>query len=79
MAEDERPSTRADGITLALTRTASDGGARGYFSTASRGITGVLVYAEGVFLQVLEGETEAITLLMARISRDLRHEAVAVL
>ena len=44
-----------------------------------RGITGALVYVDGIFLQILEGEAPTIKALMARISRDLRHEAVTVL
>ena len=48
-------------------------------SNAEVGITGALVYVDGFFLQVLEGEPEEILQLMARISRDLRHEAVTVL
>jgi hypothetical protein len=43
------------------------------------GITGALVYIEGFFLQILEGEAEAVHELMARISKDLRHETVTVL
>jgi hypothetical protein len=46
---------------------------------AQRGITGALVYVDGIFLQILEGEAATIKALMARISRDLRHEAVTVL
>ena len=43
------------------------------------GITGALVYAEGTFLQILEGERHALEDLMAAIRRDVRHEAVTVL
>lgn len=45
----------------------------------AQGITGALVYAEGVFLQILEGEGVQIQALMARIRRDVRHESVIVL
>jgi len=48
-------------------------------SNAEVGITGALVYFDGVFLQVLEGEAEDVQELMGRISKDLRHEAVTVL
>jgi hypothetical protein len=46
---------------------------------ARRGITGALVYVDGVFLQILEGEAATIKALMAKIAIDLRHEAVTVL
>lgn len=48
-------------------------------SNASKGISGALVYIEGVFLQVLEGERARVENLMARISKDVRHETVTVL
>ena len=48
-------------------------------SNAAQGITGALVYAEGVFLQILEGDRLKVQDLMARILRDLRHENVTVL
>lgn len=37
------------------------------------GITGVLVYHQGRFVQVLEGPVAAVELLMARIETDLRN------
>jgi hypothetical protein len=46
---------------------------------AQRGITGALVYVDGIFLQILEGEAATIKALMARISSDLRHEGATVL
>jgi Sensors of blue-light using FAD len=48
-------------------------------SNAEKGITGALVYVDGVFLQILEGELEAIQDLMGKISKDFRHETVTVL
>lgn len=48
-------------------------------SNATTGITGALVYIDGVFLQILEGESGSVMALMARIAADLRHEAVTVL
>ena len=48
-------------------------------NNASNGITGALVYVDGFFLQVLEGEKDSVLNLMQRISRDLRHESVTVL
>jgi hypothetical protein len=47
-------------------------------NTAS-GITGALVYVDGVFLQILEGEPLKVQALMARIAKDLRHQTVTVL
>ena len=46
---------------------------------AQRGITGALVYVDGIFLQILEGDAGTLRTLMARIASDLRHEAVTVL
>ena len=45
---------------------------------ARRGITGVLVFAEGVFLQVLEGEQDDVEDLMESIRRDPRHQEIKV-
>ena len=42
-------------------------------------LTGALVYVDGVFLQILEGDAEVVKELMAKISRDVRHETVTVL
>ena len=46
---------------------------------AKRGITGALVYVDGVFLQILEGDAGVVLGLMAKITRDVRHETVTVL
>jgi len=48
-------------------------------SNATNGITGALVYVDGVFLQILEGEIASLQKLMARIAKDVRHETVTVL
>ena len=37
------------------------------------GITGVLLYKNGNFIQLLEGAGEAVSALYARITRDCRH------
>lgn len=42
------------------------------------GITGVLVFVDGVFLQVLEGDELDVVELMGRIERDPRHHDVHV-
>lgn len=48
-------------------------------NNAARGVTGALIYVDGVFLQILEGERATLQGLMARISKDVRHETVTVL
>src|ERR1700690_2352126 len=42
------------------------------------GITGVLLFVEGGFLQILEGEKEDVLGLMERIERDSRHHDLKV-
>ncbi|WP_426042134.1 BLUF domain-containing protein [Brevundimonas sp. TWP2-3-4b1] len=44
-----------------------------------RRITGALAYQAGTFVQVLEGDPEALTALMADIEADARHRNVRVL
>ena len=46
---------------------------------ATVGITGALVYADGVFLQILEGDRAKVQALMMKIMADLRHETITVL
>jgi hypothetical protein len=48
-------------------------------NNGSKGITGALVYVEGVFLQILEGDRGIVENLMAKIARDVRHETVTIL
>jgi hypothetical protein len=45
----------------------------------TNGITGALIYADGVFLQILEGDKTNVQHLLAKIRRDLRHETITVL
>lgn len=40
------------------------------------GITGLLLYHSGTFIQALEGDKEALTDLFEKISRDARHHHV---
>jgi hypothetical protein len=47
--------------------------------SASVGITGALVCAYGVFLQILEGDRAKVQALMVKIFKDFRHETVTVL
>jgi hypothetical protein len=43
------------------------------------GITGILLYRQGYFLQVLEGPNERLSLLLEKLARDPRHHEVRVL
>ena len=45
----------------------------------SQGITGMLLYAEGHLLQVLEGEPQAVALLYDQICNDPRHISIETL
>ena len=42
------------------------------------GITGMLLWADGVFIQILEGEPAAVRSLVSRIQRDARHRNIMV-
>jgi hypothetical protein len=46
---------------------------------AAAGITGVLVFSDGVFLQLLEGGRNAVSALYNRIACDERHRDVVLL
>ena len=48
-------------------------------NNAAQGITGVLIFSDGVFLQLLEGGREAVSALYNRIIRDERHRDVVLL
>ena len=43
-----------------------------------RKVTGVLVYVDGVFLQILEGDEQVLRSLMRSITSDSRHTGVKV-
>ena len=45
-------------------------------NNTSLGISGILVYSNGNFLQILEGEKQKIETLFAKISRDKRHSHI---
>lgn len=47
-------------------------------SNARVNITGLLIFAGGCFLQVVEGETRAVDYLMQRLKQDKRHRDVAI-
>ena len=40
------------------------------------GVTGLLLYKDGCFMQALEGEEEAVIMLFSKTSRDPRHHHV---
>jgi hypothetical protein len=48
-------------------------------NNAALGISGALVYADGSFMQVLEGDEDTVRALYARIERDPRHHDLIVL
>jgi hypothetical protein len=48
-------------------------------NNAAREITGMLLYAGGTFLQILEGEEAAIAEIWERISQDPRHFGISVI
>lgn len=48
-------------------------------NNASLGVTGMLCLSNGIFLQQLEGDREAVNLLYHRILLDKRHKEPAVL
>jgi hypothetical protein len=45
----------------------------------STGITGILVYGGGIFLQAIEGGREAVSDLYGHIQKDARHKQVVLL
>jgi hypothetical protein len=48
-------------------------------NNAKLGVTGVLCFSEGIFMQVLEGGRSAVNVLYARIAADTRHTQVELL
>lgn len=48
-------------------------------ANAGAGITGLMLFYEGVFLQVLEGPAAGVTSLLEKIRRDRRHSGVTLL
>ncbi len=45
----------------------------------SVGVTGMLLYADGTFIQVLEGRQQAVETLFAHIRNDTRHAQVIII
>ena len=48
-------------------------------SNSGAGITGLLLFHEGSFLQMIEGPAAGVTSLMQKIRRDRRHSGIIVL
>lgn len=48
-------------------------------NNAARGLTGMLLFHDGCFFQVLEGDADTIERTFATISRDARHGGVIIL
>lgn len=48
-------------------------------ANALKDVTGLLVFVDGLFLQVLEGEREVVTALMKKIEGDPRHKDVKII
>jgi len=48
-------------------------------ANAEHGVTGMLLYVEGSFFQVLEGEADAVDATYTRITRDPRHTQVTLI
>ena len=44
----------------------------------ARNVTGALVYVDGVFFQIIEGDKDVVCKLMANIASDSRHQSVKV-
>jgi hypothetical protein len=44
----------------------------------ARNVTGALVYVDGVFFQIIEGDKDVVRKLMANIASDSRHHSVKV-
>ncbi len=48
-------------------------------SNQATGISGVLLHHDGLFLQLMEGESQAVETLLKKIMTDRRHEGVLIL
>lgn len=53
--------------------------ARARVRNAQNGLTGMLLYADGSFFQVLEGDPPAVEAVLGRIADDPRHERIVVI
>ncbi len=48
-------------------------------NNAQRGVTGMLLYKDGSFAQVLEGPADVVDALYDKISRDMRHRGITTI
>lgn len=48
-------------------------------NNAAAGVTGALIYNDGLFAQTLEGSFDAVQTVFERIQSDLRHDDIVVL
>jgi len=53
--------------------------ARSRHNNAEAGITGMLVYTDGMFVQAVEGDETAVEALLARLPADTRHRDIVVI
>ncbi|CAO3453803.1 BLUF domain-containing protein [Azospirillum sp.] len=70
---------RSDAVALLPFSALADICVRSSSNNRRLGVTGFLIEHEGTFLQVLEGEADAVGTLFASISSDTRHRNLAVL
>ena len=70
---------RSDAVALLPFSALADICMRSSYNNRHLGVTGFLIEHEGTFLQVLEGEADAVGILFARISSDRRHQNLAML
>ncbi|CAO3436320.1 BLUF domain-containing protein [Azospirillum endophyticum] len=70
---------RSDAVSLLPFSALADICMQSSLNNRNLGVTGFLMEHEGTFLQVLEGETETVDGLFARISRDARHRNLSAL
>ncbi|AWB06638.1 hypothetical protein A6A40_16345 (plasmid) [Azospirillum humicireducens] len=70
---------RSDAVALLPFSALADICVRSSSNNRRLGVTGFLIEHEGTFLQVLEGEADAVGTLFDSISRDTRHRNLAVL
>lgn len=68
---DERGALGEQGVTQIISQS--------YLNNMRRGVTGILLHGDGLFLQLLEGSTEAIEEAMQYIAIDRRHRNVRIL
>jgi len=48
-------------------------------NNAKKGVTGMLLFHDGLFMQILEGDPEVVTAVYEKISQDPRHRSCRVM